>query len=214
MPHFSMALICFAGRRTGVGKCSLRLSCPECTILEFGTYRALHRYHSFRVFILHFLGNSVYTGSLVHRSTSVKTTKKSLPSGMKKMQTQNDPRVTAGLPEASTSKATRKPYTPFPPSSEGLLFLSLSGRSATRIRRVIPQTSQKVRHSHDFFTILNLTMPSCNSKLTQQKSVASNVQRHLLLLQSPRNLGNGNGRQCQDSIDDSGNTSTSMKKKK
>ncbi len=57
------------------------------------------------------------TSLLVHGSMSVRTMKKSLP---RRIQTQ---RATSSLPKASTSQATKKPYTPYLPSSKGLLFL-------------------------------------------------------------------------------------------
>lgn len=82
---FSMPLvyvICFSRRRTVSGNEAYNLVASSHH-LAFGTYRAPHRYHLFRVFILHSLGNN--TLDVVHGSTSVRTTKKSLP---RRIQTQ------------------------------------------------------------------------------------------------------------------------------
>ncbi|KAK0467719.1 uncharacterized protein EV420DRAFT_1501030 [Desarmillaria tabescens] len=115
-----------------------------------------------------------------HLKTSEKTAKKN-----EKIQTQNDARAAAGLPEASTSKATKKPYTPFPPAQLPRKREE-SKRFITPHVQVDATEKRRIERAEAFVAPAETAEPTIEQK-RKRKAV---------------------------SIDDSGDASTSTKKKK
>ncbi|KAK0242185.1 hypothetical protein EDD85DRAFT_760913 [Armillaria nabsnona] len=131
-----------------------------------------------------------------HLKTSEKTAKKN-----DKVQTQNEARTAAGLPEASASKTTKKPYTPFPPAQlprkvdlqleSGEYFLKRHEKEARETERrkqkqIDATEKRRVERAEAFVAPAETTEPTVEQK-RKRKAV---------------------------SIDDGGDASTSTKKKK